>query len=182
MREDKERCQRDQPWFFIGCRSTGFCKSRVVEICVGVLIYWLPVAGCNYKKHSLPFSPTGKSGPGLEQEDSHLWRGELGTALFRAIANSPRLGILPIGFIDDNPDKADTIHRSSGFSSTAYALPVLGTGDDIGALIKQYRSTRSAWPFQTSGMKPAPGSWNGSKRKTLRLLLFPTCTRCLFIG
>jgi len=65
--------------------------------------------------------------------------GELGSALFRAIANSPRLGIHPIGFIDDNPDKADTIHRSSGFSSTAYTLPVLGVGNDIGELIKQYR-------------------------------------------
>ena len=65
--------------------------------------------------------------------------GELGSALFRAIANSPKLGILPVGFIDDNPDKADTIHRSSNFSSTSYSLPVLGTGDEIGVLIKQYR-------------------------------------------
>ncbi|CAN2050577.1 Bacterial sugar transferase domain-containing protein [Candidatus Magnetomoraceae bacterium gMMP-13] len=65
--------------------------------------------------------------------------GELGAALFREITNSPRLGILPIGFIDDNPDKVNAIHRSSGFSSTSYILPVLGTGNDIGVLIKHYR-------------------------------------------
>lgn len=65
--------------------------------------------------------------------------GELGAALFRAIANSPKLGILPIGFIDDNPDKADTTHRSSNFAGASYALPVLGTADDIRVLIKQYR-------------------------------------------
>ena len=85
------------------------------------------------------FLPLAKGARGWNRRILIYGAGELGAALFRAIANSPRLGVLPIGFIDDDPKKADTIHRSSGFSSTAYALPVLGVGDDIGALIKQYR-------------------------------------------
>ena len=65
--------------------------------------------------------------------------GELGAALFRAIANSPRSGVLPVGFIDDNPDKVDTIHYSSSFSSALCTLTVLGTGDDIRELVNRYR-------------------------------------------
>ncbi len=65
--------------------------------------------------------------------------GELGTALFREISNSPRLGILPVGFIDDAPDKAGVVHRANGFSNAPKAISVLGAGKDIGKLIRQYR-------------------------------------------
>ena len=82
--------------------------------------------------------PSTKADKGWNRRILIYGAGELGSALFRAIANSPKLGILPVGFIDDNPDKADIIHRSSSFSSTSCTLSVLGTGDDIGALIKQY--------------------------------------------
>ncbi len=85
------------------------------------------------------FLPLAKTARGLNRRILIYGAGELGTALFRAIANSPKLGLLPVGFIDDNPDKANTIHRSSGFRRTTYTVPVLGTGDDIVVLKKQYR-------------------------------------------
>lgn len=64
--------------------------------------------------------------------------GELGKALFRAITNSPKLGILPMGFIDDSPSKVDTIHDSCSFSNTSRCLAVLGPREDIRQLIKDY--------------------------------------------
>ena len=85
--------------------------------------------------HILPLT---KADGGWKKKILIYGAGELGAALFRTITNSPRLGIFPVGFIDDNPDKADTIHRSSGFSHFACTLSVLGTGDDIGELIKRH--------------------------------------------
>jgi len=74
----------------------------------------------------------------LSPEPGIYGAGELGQALFRAISNSPRLGILPVGFIDDDPDKFDIVSDSNGFSSTSYRLPVLGTRKDIARLKGQY--------------------------------------------
>lgn len=64
--------------------------------------------------------------------------GELGSALFREIANSPRLGLVPVGFIGDDPAKAGCVHCSSGFSNTPFSVPVLGRGDDLREIIKRY--------------------------------------------
>lgn len=65
--------------------------------------------------------------------------GELGKTLFRAIANSPKLGILPIGFIDDDPGKLNAVSGSSGFSNISRNLAVLGPREDIGQFIIKYQ-------------------------------------------
>ncbi len=62
--------------------------------------------------------------------------GELGQALYRGIANSPKLGLTPVGFIDDDPGKQQMIFYPSGFDSSK-GIPVLGTGKDIGRLRKE---------------------------------------------
>ena len=84
--------------------------------------------------YHLPLTKTIK---GLNKRILIYGAGELGQALFRAISNSPKLGIAPVGFIDDEPGKSGMSYHSTGFSGTAYKLPVLGTGDDIGKLIEQ---------------------------------------------
>ena len=48
--------------------------------------------------HILPLT---KGAEGWNQRILIYGAGELGSALFRAIASSPKLGILPIGFVDD---------------------------------------------------------------------------------
>ncbi len=56
--------------------------------------------------------------------------GELGQALYRSIVNSPKLGIVPMGFIDDDPNKRDKILYQSGFNSSN-GVSILGTRKDI---------------------------------------------------
>ena len=84
--------------------------------------------------YHLPLTKTIK---GLNKKILIYGAGELGQALFRSIVNSPKIGIVPVGFIDDDLDKSDRAYRSTGFSGTAYSLPVLGTGDDVGKLVEQ---------------------------------------------
>ncbi len=55
--------------------------------------------------------------------------GELGIALYRSLVNSPKLGITPVGFIDDNID-AGHVCYPNGFNCQT-GLPVLGTGEEI---------------------------------------------------
>ena len=81
--------------------------------------------------------PLTKSIKGLNKKILIYGAGELGQALFRSIVNSPKLGIVPVGFIDDEPGKSGMSYRSTGFSGTAYKLPVLGTKDDVGKLVEQ---------------------------------------------
>ena len=42
--------------------------------------------------------------------------GELGIALYRSLVNSPKLGIIPVGLIDDNHKKTGTIRCPSSIS------------------------------------------------------------------
>ena len=65
--------------------------------------------------------------------------GELGSVLFREICNSPRMGLLPIGFIDDDPQKIGRTFCESSFRIEPYAVSVLGTGKDIGEIAKLHR-------------------------------------------
>lgn len=62
--------------------------------------------------------------------------GELGQALFREIANSPKLRILPKGFIDDDPNKANLVCYQNGFNSSE-GIRVVGTQNDIERLKKE---------------------------------------------
>jgi exopolysaccharide biosynthesis polyprenyl glycosylphosphotransferase len=56
--------------------------------------------------------------------------GELGQALYRSIVNSPKLGIVPVGFIDDDQKKKGTVCYPSGFNCSN-GIAVLGTGKNI---------------------------------------------------
>ena len=110
--------------------------SRYVLLFSYIISLILVVIERSLLYHILPLT---KAARGLKRRIIIYGAGELGSALFRAIANSPKLGIHPVGFIDDDPDRSDTVHRSSSFSRLSHTLPVLGTSDDVGVLIKQYR-------------------------------------------
>jgi exopolysaccharide biosynthesis polyprenyl glycosylphosphotransferase len=56
--------------------------------------------------------------------------GEIGQSLYRDLFNSPKLNVVPVGFIDDDPDKQNKIFFRSGFNSSE-GLRVLGTWKDI---------------------------------------------------
>jgi len=97
---------------------------------VGLLLI---VKTCLY--HMQPFH--GSVFNGLAQQRVLIYgAGELGQALYREMANSPKLGILPVGFIDDNPAKADKVYYQSGFK-TSKGISVLGTLKDIERLKEQ---------------------------------------------
>ena len=84
--------------------------------------------------HVSPFSKILK---GFHKKIIIYGAGELGRALFREIANSPKLRIDPIGFIDDDPNKSDYVCYQSGFNSTE-CIRVLGTREDIERLKEAY--------------------------------------------
>lgn len=56
--------------------------------------------------------------------------GELGQALYREFNNSPKFGIIPVGFIDDNPLIIGRSISRSGFDTTN-SINVLGNRYDI---------------------------------------------------
>jgi exopolysaccharide biosynthesis polyprenyl glycosylphosphotransferase len=56
--------------------------------------------------------------------------GDLGRALFRELRNSPKLGILPVGFVDDDVKLRGTECLPSGYNCET-GISVLGTGKDI---------------------------------------------------
>jgi exopolysaccharide biosynthesis polyprenyl glycosylphosphotransferase len=84
--------------------------------------------------HLLPITSAIK---GLNKRVLIYGAGELGQTLFRAIANSPKLRITPVGFIDDDPDKMDTVYHQKGVD-TSKNISVLGCGREIGKLAKEY--------------------------------------------
>jgi exopolysaccharide biosynthesis polyprenyl glycosylphosphotransferase len=63
--------------------------------------------------------------------------GELGQALYRSIVNSPKLGITPVGFVDDNPDRKGMVYYQSGFNSSN-GVSVLGNGKSISRLKEKF--------------------------------------------
>ena len=84
--------------------------------------------------HVSPFTKTLK---GFRKRVLIYGAGELGQALFREIANSPKLRIDPIGFIDDDPIKEKFVCYQSGFNSHE-CIRVIGVREDIERLKKEY--------------------------------------------
>ena len=82
-------------------------------------------------------SPFTKFLKGFHKKVLIYGAGEIGRVLFREIANSPKLRIDPIGFIDDDPNKSNYVCYQSGFNSTD-SIRVLGTREDIERLKEVY--------------------------------------------
>jgi len=69
--------------------------------------------------------------------------GELGLTLFRNIVNSPKMGITPVGFIDDDPEKAGSVFRQLGFNCRG-GICVLGSGGQL-SRIRQEHNIDEVW-------------------------------------
>jgi exopolysaccharide biosynthesis polyprenyl glycosylphosphotransferase len=82
-------------------------------------------------------SPFSKFLKGFHKKVLIYGAGEIGRVLFREIANSPKLRIDPVGFIDDDPNKSNYVCYQSGFNSSEY-IRVLGTREDIEHLREMY--------------------------------------------
>jgi len=104
-----------------------------------VFSYFLSIAFVVIEKtmlyHLIPMTKVIK---GFNKRVLILGAGTLGEALFRSITNSPKLGIDPVGFVDDDPDKIGTVIRSSSFNGTLSSLAVLGTIEDIPGLMTRH--------------------------------------------
>ena len=96
---------------------------RYVLVFSYVLSITLLVAEKTALYHIFPLS---KNIHGLNKRILIYGAGELGLTLFRTIANSPKLGIFPVGFIDDDPELQGELFRSNGFArSISVASPSL---------------------------------------------------------
>ena len=62
--------------------------------------------------------------------------GELGQTLYRELSNSPKLNIIPIGFIDDNPKLWHQRSYQNGVNITN-GLPIFGGRDEIKHLVDE---------------------------------------------
>ncbi len=56
--------------------------------------------------------------------------GAAGASVVREMARHPELSLSPIGFLDDDPRK---------FGRYVASLPVIGTTEDVGAVVRKYR-------------------------------------------
>ena len=111
-----------------------YAPSRYVMFFSYVFSVALVVTGKVIFYHILPLPSLIK---GFNKKILIYGAGELGQALFRSIANSPKLGIVPVGFVDDDVSRADMVCRSSGFSGSSHCISVLGTGKEAFQIIEQ---------------------------------------------
>lgn len=110
-----------------------FALSRYVLVFSYIASIVLVVLERTIFYHILPLTKAIK---GLHKRIIIYGAGTLGQALFRSIANSPKLGIVPVGFIDDDIRKHGIAVQSNSFGSPSYDLSVLGSREDIGRLIR----------------------------------------------
>ena len=64
--------------------------------------------------------------------------GEVGSLLLKRLMQSPALGYLPVGFLDDDPEKNGKLITSDN-SVSSYTLPVIGNFDDLDELAKKLK-------------------------------------------
>jgi len=79
----------------------------------------------------------------------------VGENLYRALVNSPRLRIAPVGFIDDRPETKGKIFKENGFH-TNQSIQVLGNYADILHIIQTYDISAiyvSAYHLSTNKLK-----------------------------
>ena len=60
----------------------------------------------------------------------------LGQALCKELIDSPKLNLVPVGFVDDDLGKMNTIYYQNGFQN-GRGISVVGTGRDIPSLVKE---------------------------------------------
>lgn len=84
--------------------------------------------------YHLPLRPSGFRK--LHERILIYGAGELGKTLYRELINSPKLNIIPVGFIDDDPGKMNGIIYQSGFHNRV-GIPVIGMRKDIPRLMEE---------------------------------------------
>jgi len=66
---------------------------------------------------------------------------ESGTQVFRKLVQSPRAGLVPVAFVDDNPSlRGSRVHESA--YTHRKSLPVVGTGKEIEEIVSRLHITR----------------------------------------
>ncbi len=136
--------------------------NEIKAVCKGVTIGYLAFAVFLYfgtiylSRYTLAFSyvlslvllviertalyhllPVANRLSGLNKKVLIYGAGELGLTLYRNIVNSPKMGITPVGFIDDDPAKAGAVFRKLGFNCKG-GICVLGNGKQLERIAKQY--------------------------------------------
>lgn len=98
--------------------------------------------------------------------------GEIGVALYRSLVNSPKLGIMPVGFVDDNVKKTGKICYPNGFNCEN-GLPVLGTGKDIIKLRSEIPFDEVIVAISKIDKKPLVDTLESLKENEIRMSFVP---------
>lgn len=107
--------------------------SRYVLILSYIISLIFLVSERSLLYHLLPLFPLSRN---TQRKVLIYGAGELGKALYQYIVNSPKLGIRPLGFIDDDKSKKGMVVSRSGFNCND-GISVLGNGEDIKKLKKK---------------------------------------------
>lgn len=111
-------------------------RLQYLQVPVGVILIdfvlaCLGVAGVRFLRRSFVEEYAARSGPARESVTTLLvGAGQAGALVAREIATRPRLGIQPVGFLDDDPLKLGTI---------VHGLRVLGSTDELTRIAQKVR-------------------------------------------
>jgi exopolysaccharide biosynthesis polyprenyl glycosylphosphotransferase len=101
--------------------------SRYVLVFSYILSVLFVVVERTLLYHMLPLFTSMR---GLHKRILIYGAGELGRALYREMVNSHRIEVVPVGFIDDDPNKQGKVCYPSGYNCSN-GISVLGTVKDI---------------------------------------------------
>ena len=104
--------------------------------------------------------------------------GELGIAVYRSLVNSPKLGIVPVGFIDDSRNKAESICYPSGFNCLN-GISVLGAGKDILKLRRKIPFDEVIVAIPKIGDEPLLDILRSLKRNQIKMSFVPNLYQIL---
>jgi exopolysaccharide biosynthesis polyprenyl glycosylphosphotransferase len=102
--------------------------------------------------------------------------GEIGKVLYREIVNSPKLNIVPVGFIDDDPEKKNQIIYQSGFNNLT-GLKIIGVREDIPRLLKSMDIDEVYVAISGSDYKTLTGILDFLQKKNVKAAFVPNLSK-----
>ena len=104
---------------------------------------------------------------------------ELGIAVYRSLVNSPKLGIVPVGFVDDSPEKTGSICYPIGYNCEN-GVSVLGTGKEIRQLKEKLDFEEVIVAIPNIDNDSLPDILEYLKRNRIRLSFIPNIYQKFF--
>ena len=141
--EEIQKTAKGLCWSFLGSALVLVLINVQIPRYVFVLFYLIATLVLVCEKlllyHLLPLS---RAIPGMTRRVIIYGAGEAGQTLFHAMVSSPKLGLLPVGFVDDRPGMQHHGFTSRGLTGKGMHIRVLGHGSQLAELARIHRVTR----------------------------------------